>query len=369
MIENTLVHFKTKAAFNTELEAGNIKNDSITFVQDSKEIITHGESYKGVGWSNIEKAKLPNGVYAVSTTGKLIDVATADTSCVAVALITNDQMIMITKNNVTDSANDSWCWESESSDLSLTNYSTVDGTNVSGYLPNPDGTYQDAPNLSGDPATWITGALSDFDGKNNTAVITANAPALGDIGYAVKTFNAATNGSNAGKNDWYIPSIGQLAFIRLFQSDIDNALISIGGRSLDQTYWSSSEYSSTYAWCFTFDRSGYIRNFKKSSKGYVRFIRDISESISISDTANIVNTTFIHCPEKSQFTEQLESGNVSDDSIAFIKDTEEIYTHGTYYGGKSINTNGTITAVVAMTQSEYDALTTKDSTTLYIITE
>ena len=42
MIENTLLYFKTKTAFNTQLEADNIKNDSITFIQDTKQIWTHG---------------------------------------------------------------------------------------------------------------------------------------------------------------------------------------------------------------------------------------------------------------------------------------------------------------------------------------
>lgn len=47
MIENTLLHFKTKVAFNTELEAGNIKDDSIVFIDESKEIWTHGVFYDG----------------------------------------------------------------------------------------------------------------------------------------------------------------------------------------------------------------------------------------------------------------------------------------------------------------------------------
>lgn len=42
MIENTLLYFKTKTAFNTQLEADNIKNDSIAFIQDAKQIWTHG---------------------------------------------------------------------------------------------------------------------------------------------------------------------------------------------------------------------------------------------------------------------------------------------------------------------------------------
>lgn len=47
MIENTLLHFKTTTAFDAELNAGNIQNTSIVFINESKKIWTHGEYFGG----------------------------------------------------------------------------------------------------------------------------------------------------------------------------------------------------------------------------------------------------------------------------------------------------------------------------------
>lgn len=153
----------------------------------------------------------------------------------------------------------------------------------------------------------------------------------------------------------------------------------------------------------------------------------------------MIENTLLHFKTKAAFNTELEAGNIKDDSIVFIDESKEIWTHGTYYGcseldlsniatkeelaskldaitadsnywkrtetvnqavssefassayaddkdnristtyatktevttglnGK-INQNGTVTSVIAMSQSEYDALATKDPTTLYIITE
>lgn len=43
---------------------------------------------------------------------------------------------------------------------------------------------------------------------------------------------------------------------------------------------------------------------------------------------------FIFSESKELFTAELEAGNVPEDAIAFIADTKEIYTHGTYFGGE-----------------------------------
>lgn len=47
-INKKLIHFKTKAAFTTELNAGNIPDTSIVFIKDTKEIWTHGQLYSEV---------------------------------------------------------------------------------------------------------------------------------------------------------------------------------------------------------------------------------------------------------------------------------------------------------------------------------
>ena len=52
MVDSTLVHFKTKENFKRE--KGNILDSSIVFIQDSKEISTHGTVYKSVNWSVLD---------------------------------------------------------------------------------------------------------------------------------------------------------------------------------------------------------------------------------------------------------------------------------------------------------------------------
>ena len=43
-----LIHFENKEDFNTEVANGNILDNSIVFIQDSKEIWNHGTIYKSV---------------------------------------------------------------------------------------------------------------------------------------------------------------------------------------------------------------------------------------------------------------------------------------------------------------------------------
>ena len=57
-INKKLIHFKNKENFDTEVANGNILDSSIVFIQDSKEISTHGTVYKTVNWSVLEKPGL-----------------------------------------------------------------------------------------------------------------------------------------------------------------------------------------------------------------------------------------------------------------------------------------------------------------------
>ena len=50
-INKKLIHFKNKENFDSEVANGNILDNSIVFIQDSKEISTHGTIYKTVNWS------------------------------------------------------------------------------------------------------------------------------------------------------------------------------------------------------------------------------------------------------------------------------------------------------------------------------
>lgn len=54
-INKKLIHFENKQNFDNEVANGNILNHSIVFIQDSKEISTHGTVYKTVNWSYLGK--------------------------------------------------------------------------------------------------------------------------------------------------------------------------------------------------------------------------------------------------------------------------------------------------------------------------
>ena len=48
-----------------------------------------------------------------------------------------------------------------------------------------------------------------------------------------------------------------------------------------------------------------------------------------------INKKLIHFNKKEDFEREVANGNILDKSIVFIKDTKEIYTHSTIYGGGS----------------------------------
>ncbi len=55
-INKKLIHFKNKEDFENEVANNNILDSSIVFIQDSKEISTHGTVYKSVNWSILEES-------------------------------------------------------------------------------------------------------------------------------------------------------------------------------------------------------------------------------------------------------------------------------------------------------------------------
>ena len=208
-----------------------------------------------------------DGVYAVDASGKLIDYNTADSSCLGVALVAGEHKFMIAKSDATDGTNTTLYWTKGKSDLSLTNYSNADGTNSYGYLGGTS-----TPRLNKDFTTWKAGALSDFNGKANTAVIAAASSDARDMCTVLNTFNAADS-----YNNWYVPACGQLALMYLNMTKINAALAKIGGTALAaEGYWSSSEVSSDYAWYMYFD-FGRVDDYGDKDINYlVRFIRDIT---------------------------------------------------------------------------------------------
>jgi hypothetical protein len=213
------------------------------------------------------EVEAPNGVYAVSADGELIDYNLADATATGVALVTGEHKFMIAKANATNGTNHTLYWTKSYSDLSLTNYSNADGTNDYVYL---GGTK--TPQLNKDFTTWTAGALSDFNGKANTTVIAAASSDARDMCTVLNTFNASDSYS-----DWYVPACGQRALMYLNMTEINAALAKIGGTAFGSNlYWSSSEYAANYAWSVNFGNGNVYNYGSKDSNYRVRFVRDIS---------------------------------------------------------------------------------------------
>ena len=180
-------------------------------------------------------------------------------------------------------------WGGYGSDiLSLTNFQTVvtgdttaEGTDEYGFMPKND-SYVNTP-LIPSPIYYFSaysssGATSDFDGKANTEKILAvdntastawqTAASITNDGSTATVHPAAQccwrfNPGSTNQGDWYLPSIGELAFIMPNFNDLQTAISDVSEVQLDDNggYWSSTEYDVYGAWavyadtaCVTSDR-------------------------------------------------------------------------------------------------------------------
>ena len=201
----------------------------------------------------------PNGVYAVTMDGKGLSVEDADETCIAVALITDNQKIMIDKcgnyQTFSITASSSYWYETSTIDVErITNHSTKEL------------------------------AMTDFNGKNNTEAILELEAGYGQnmgeclVNYNAGNYNIDERNNNHNYNDWYIPSLGQLYQIAENRTTINNILSLIGGKTFktDKGYWSSSEVSSTQAWMIYISNSMSVYTYDKNKTIYIRFVRDIN---------------------------------------------------------------------------------------------
>jgi len=104
-------------------------------------------------------------------------------------------------------------------------------------------------------------AGADWDGAGNTEHLKA-------IG-----LNPAITLSDG----WYIPAVAQWRFICLFRKEINQALKELDGDELSGWYWTSTEYSATYAW-YLFLSTGILYYSTKAS--YRCRVRAVSAFIS-----------------------------------------------------------------------------------------
>ena len=204
--------------------------------------------------------------------------------------------------NGTSSTNASYLsWGPTGTDTSLTNYtkvpttdnagSTSTGSYSSGYLPSDNFTgatsfvdskakYSRISELI--PSPYITrdgknefnpeyskaisgnNALSDFSGSANTQTLVG-------LGADYIAANACWNYKDGSSNlQWYLPAAGELGFLVPRFNAINSTLTTVGGSSVASDYfWSSSEYSSDYAY-YVSTGNGYVGSGNKRYNVYVR---------------------------------------------------------------------------------------------------
>ena len=191
-------------------------------------------------------------------------------------------------------------WSNVSVDTSLTNYnrvpttdnagSTSNGSNSYGYLPSDSFTgatsyvdskakYNSTSNMIpspylGDDKTLnpeycktnsgYNNALSDFNGLSNTETLVG-------LGADYVAANAAYKYSDGSSNlQWYLPAMGELGFLAPRFKEINNIITALGGVAVASTnFWSSSEYSSNYAYTL-YTYGGDVNYYFKNDNNYVR---------------------------------------------------------------------------------------------------
>ena len=217
----------------------------------------------------VNSAGKTNGVYAVTATGELIayNDAAVDATCLGVALITDNQRIMIEKMG-------------EANTTSIKAAYTADGATDTDYKYFYWGSY--GTDVNGiENKTDDTVLKADFNGKANTAAIIATPDTdsyttYANMGTYCTIFNA-TAAENQGFTDWYIPSLGQLYEIFSNKTNINAALSVMTATQFSniEYYWSSSECSGNYAHRVDF-YYGLVSHYGKSNVNVgVRFVRDI----------------------------------------------------------------------------------------------
>lgn len=239
------------------------------------------ELQKKLSGSAIDATGKANGAYIVTATGQLVDYATVDNTAIGVALITDNQRILIEKNSESNTTSIKAAYDADgASNTDYTNfYWGPYGTDVSSIT---NWTGGDGKSIPTDYTTWksnSTYAWNDYNGKSNTAALLNLTDSDSYTTYAnavtyCKKFNE-TPLENQGYTDWYIPACGQLALIYINRTEINAALTKIGGTTLNTSfsYWSSSEYSSIRGWSVYF-YNGLIFWYDKSNNDRVRLLRD-----------------------------------------------------------------------------------------------
>ena len=328
-INKKLIHFKTKQKFNEELANGNILDTSIVFIQDTKQIYTHGQLYDGSTFDPTDiEASIQNIIDNYATTETLNQAVQAVNSNINGV----NQSINSTLQNVSEKANKAEATATDALNLvegiqgnlssfalkselptkvsQLENdvlYVTEDVVNNGLYIYDIDGKFTLPENwntannskavgvaILGDDCRFVvakedigqkswggygtdiasltnyssqTEAAKDFAGVTNTRLIIE---ALG-VGNAPAAEACASYTFSNGQTG-YLGAAGEWKLARSYKDELNSALELIGGTKMAESYyWTSTEYSSIIAWYQCFDSNSRLNgDYKDRNLGYVR---------------------------------------------------------------------------------------------------
>ena len=119
--------------------------------------------------------------------------------------------------------------------------------------------------------TNSTTAGNDMTGKANTDAIVTKTTAMAALATRKYAPSACATASACGKNQWYLPSLGEMKSMYNNKSTLTTAISNAGGTALGSSYyyWTSTEYGSSYAWRLYWS-SGATAKQSKTTAYYVR---------------------------------------------------------------------------------------------------
>ena len=178
-------------------------------------------------------SEMADGIYLIKKTGKPVLFAPGcnKKDCVAVGIKLGGKSIAVALKDAADSK-----------DIALTNSECE--MEYDGYINN------------------CTDAVADWNGKANTKH-------LEEIGL---------NEDIKLEAGQYIPALGEMHLIHMHTEALNEALEAVGGEPIaDEWYWTSTEYSATYAWCLNLNDGGMGTNPKAT---YALHVRPVSSFIA-----------------------------------------------------------------------------------------
>ena len=211
-------------------------------------------------------------------------------------------LLYVDASGNTSTSSKSMKWGPTGTDTSLTNFdrvpttdnngSTSTGSNSYGYLPSDNFTgatsfvdpkvkYSQTSKLIPSPylgdvpnpeynkeISGYNNALSDFNGLSNTETLIG-------LGEDYVAANAAYKYNDGASNlQWYLPAMGELGYLMPRFNEINSVITALGGVAVASSFlWSSSEYSSNYAYSLN-TNSGYVLNYGKND--YYNCVRPFS---------------------------------------------------------------------------------------------